>query len=107
MWLSSRKIYGRSDVHTTTSTEKTHEFNVDTNHLFIDFKQAYDSIRRCKFLPAMYTLGIPARLVNICGITLAGEKSDTFETTKGFRQGDGLFVTCLTSVWKQSFKRPA
>ena len=25
--------------------EKTHEFNIDTHHLLIDFKQAYDSIR--------------------------------------------------------------
>ena len=31
--------------------EKTHEFNVDTHHLFIDFKQAYDSIRRSSFSP--------------------------------------------------------
>ena len=48
--------------------EKTHEFNIDTHHLFIDFKQAYDSIRRDKLLCAMYELGIPAKLVNMCGL---------------------------------------
>ena len=73
---------------------KTHELNVDTHHLFIDFKQAYDSIRRDKLLSAMYVLGIPAKLVNMCRITLADnkslvkvddEKSEPFIKTKGFR----------------------
>ena len=45
--------------------EKTHEFNADAHHQFIDFKQAYDSIRRDKFLTAMYTLGVPAKLANM------------------------------------------
>ena len=65
----------------------------------IFLSQAYDSIRREKLLSAMYALGIPAKLVNICRLTLAdikslvkvdGEKSEPFITTKGFRQGDGL-----------------
>ena len=51
--------------------EKTHEFNVDTHTLFIDFKQANDIIRRDKLLSAMYALGISAKLVNICRLTLA------------------------------------
>ena len=55
--------------------EKTREFNIDTHHLFIDFKQAYDSIRRNKFLTAVYALGIPAKLVDMCSLTLADTKS--------------------------------
>lgn len=91
--------------------EKTHEFNVDTHHLFVDFKQAYDSISRDKLLTAMYTLGIPAKLVNMCRVTLnqtrslvaaGGETSESFVTTKGFRQGDGLscdlFNICLETI---------
>ena len=59
----------------------------------------------------MYTLEIPAKLVNMCGITLADtnslvkvndEKTDPFKTTKGFRQGDGLscdlFNICLEAI---------
>ena len=40
----------------------------------------------------MYSLNIPAKLVNICGITFKkeGHKSDTFITTQGFRQGNRL-----------------
>ena len=43
--------------------EKTHEFNIDIHLLFIDFKQAYDSIRRDNLLSAVYILGIPVKLV--------------------------------------------
>ena len=59
----------------------------------------------------MYALGIPAKLVNMCRLTLAdtkslvkvdGEKSEPFITTKGFRQGDGLscdlFNICLEMI---------
>ena len=58
----------------------------------------------------MYVLGTPAKLVNICRLTLAdtkslvkvdGEKSEPF-ITKGFRQGDGLscdlFNICLEMI---------
>ena len=87
--------------------EKTYKFNIDTHHLFIDFKQAYDSIRRDKLLSAMYVLGLPAKLVNMCRLTLAdtktlfivdGEKSEPFITTKGFRQCDGLSCD-LFNIW--------
>ena len=84
--------------------EKTHELN-------IDFKQAYDSIRRDKLLSAMCVLGISAKLVNMCRLTLAdtkslvkvdSEKSELFIRTKGFRQGDGLscdlFNICLEMI---------
>ena len=56
--------------------EKTLKFNIDTHHLFIDFKQAYDSIRRDKVLSAMYALGIPAKLVNMCRLTLPNTVSN-------------------------------
>ena len=59
----------------------------------------------------MYALGIPAKLVNMCRLILAGtkslnkvdgEKSEPFITTKGFRQGDGLscdlFNICLVMI---------
>ena len=90
--------------------QKTYEF-IDTHHLFIDFKQAYDSIRRDMLLSTMYALGIPAKLINMRRLTLAdakslvkvdGEKSEPFIRTKGFRQGDGLscdlFKICLELI---------
>ena len=41
--------------------EKTNEINIHTQNLFIDFKQAYESISRDKLLSAMYELGIPCQ----------------------------------------------
>ena len=90
--------------------EKTHEFNIDTHRLFIYFKQANDSKRRDRLISAMYALGIPAKFVNMCRLTLTdtkslvkvGEKLEPFITTKGFRQGDGLscdlFNICLEMI---------
>ena len=59
----------------------------------------------------MYALGILAKLVNMCRLTLAdtkslvkvdGKKSEPFITTKLFRQGDGLscdlFNICLEMI---------
>ena len=41
-----------------------------TYYLFIDFKQADENIRMDHIFPAMYILGITAKIVNISRITL-------------------------------------
>jgi hypothetical protein len=45
-------------------------YNISTFHLFIDFKAAYDSIRRDKLLMAMEEFEIPRKLINLTKITL-------------------------------------
>ena len=79
--------------------EKTHEFQVDTHHLFIDFKQAYDTPTRDELFKAMNRFGIPSKLIKLCRMTLLdtrscvrinGATSNTFTTIRGFRQGDAL-----------------
>lgn len=95
--------------------EKTHEFRIDTHHLFIDFKQAYDSIVRDELYSAMRELGIPERLILLCQMTLADTRSavriaknasDPFTTTRGFRQGDALscdlFNICLEIIIRRA-----
>lgn len=52
--------------------EKTCEFGIELYHLFIDFRQAYDSIKREELLKAMLTLGAPKKLVRLTKMTLAG-----------------------------------
>jgi len=42
--------------------EKTVEYQIGVNHLFVDFKSAYDSIYQEKLLCAMTELGIPSKL---------------------------------------------
>lgn len=82
--------------------EKTHEFNIDTFHLFIDFKAAYDSILRNKLYEAMNEFQIPSKLIRlvkttmskvICKVRIENDTSDAFQTNTGLRQGDAL--ACL------------
>lgn len=95
--------------------ERTLEFNIDTHHLFIDFKKAYDSIERENLFSAMSEFGIPAKLISLsrmtlnninCAIKTNGEPSATFETRNGFRQGDALscdfFNICLEKIVRSS-----
>lgn len=49
--------------------EKCIEFNVHI--LFLDFKQARDSINRSRLLKIMTKLGIPPKLVNLTKMTMA------------------------------------
>lgn len=79
--------------------EKMWEYNIDMHHLFIDFKQAYDSVKRQPLLNAMKELGIPTKYIRLVKTALSntkscvrvlGDDSRTFEITNGLRQGDGL-----------------
>ena len=79
--------------------EKTHENQIDTHHLFVDYKAAFDSpIRDCLYA-TMSEFGIPAKLTRLCRMTLSNtcssvkvgnDLSETFNTDRGFRQGDPL-----------------
>lgn len=91
--------------------ERTLEYQIDTYHLFVDFKAAYDSINREELFTAMSEFGIPHKLISLCRMTVAntrctikGSEDDaaTFETKNGFRQGDALscdfFNLCLEKI---------
>ena len=75
--------------------EKKWEYNETVHHLFIDFKKAYDSVRR----GVLYNTGVPkklVRLVNMCltetySRVLVGKNlSDMFRIRNGMKQGDAL-----------------
>lgn len=79
--------------------EKTHEKQIDTYHLFVDYKAAFDSPIRSKVFQAMSEFGIPAKLIRLCKMTLTDTRSsvkigknlsEPFSTKRGFRQGDSL-----------------
>ncbi|XP_073814500.1 uncharacterized protein [Musca autumnalis] len=79
--------------------EKTQEMQIDTFHLFVDYKAAFDSPIRSKVFQAMSDFGIPAKLIRLCRMTLTETRSsvkigknlsEEFTTKRGFRQGDGL-----------------
>ena len=82
--------------------EKTKEFGIGTHHLFIDFKSAYDTIKRDQLYNAMSEFNIPNKLIRLTRMTtentqsqvrIQSDLSDLITTKKGLRQGDSL--ACL------------
>ena len=55
--------------------EKTHETQGNTHHLFVDYIVAFDSPIRNRAFAAMSELGIPAKLIRLCRMTLSNSCS--------------------------------
>ncbi|XP_058449447.1 uncharacterized protein LOC131429386 [Malaya genurostris] len=54
---------------------KFREYNLRTHHLFIDFKAAYDSVKRNELWQIMLEHGFPTELIRLNRATLDGSKS--------------------------------
>ena len=50
--------------------EKMAEYRKEINHLFIDFKAAYNPIARVKLYDAMSSFGILAKLIRLARMTM-------------------------------------
>ena len=94
--------------------EKTHEFQVDTYHLFVDYKAAFDSPVREAVHEIMTELGIPAKLTRLCMMTMSNttssvkvgaEISEPFDTLRGFRQGDPLSCNLFNLIMEAVIRR--
>lgn len=98
------------------SMEKLWATNTTLHQLFIDFRQAYDSLNRDALWAAMVELGIPKKYIRIARATLLGSKSCVrvdgelsreFDVTNGVWQGDGLsslfFNLALERVVRKAF----
>jgi len=75
------------------------EFQIETHHLFVDFRTAYDKVNRNQLYKAMLEFGIPPKLVRLTRATMEGttaqvklqnELSNSFRIGNGLRQGDSL-----------------
>ena len=55
--------------------EKKWEHGLDLHMLFVDFKQAFDSMNRRKFLETMNTTGIPQKSIRLTEITMEDKKA--------------------------------
>ena len=79
--------------------EKAYEYNIHLHNLYIDFKQAFGSVNRSRMLNDLMLLGIPKKLTQLVGVTMAGSRATvrvgnqytpTFPITNAVRQGDAL-----------------
>jgi hypothetical protein len=95
--------------------QKSYEMNQETEHLFIDFKQAYDTIDREELWKIMAEFRFPFKIIRLLKATMDGVKScvkiegrlsDYFDSEIGLRQGDGistmLFNIALEGIVRRS-----
>ncbi|XP_062127293.1 uncharacterized protein LOC133839668 [Drosophila sulfurigaster albostrigata] len=72
--------------------EKSYENQIDTYHLFVDYKAAFDSPRRDCLYAAMSELGIPAKLTRLCRMT----SSNTISSVNvGCGQSETFTTKCV------------
>ena len=81
--------------------EKKWEYIVAVHQLFIDFKKAYDSVRREVLCNILIEFGIPMKLVRLIKMCLnetygrvrvGKHLSDMFPISNVFKQGDALLL---------------
>jgi hypothetical protein len=74
-------------------------FQIETHHLFIDFKTAYDKVNRNQLYKAMLEFGIPLKLVSLiqammevttAKVKVQNKLSESFHIQNGLRQRDAL-----------------
>lgn len=111
-------VQGRSTVdaiHTLKQIiEKTSEYNINVEILFVDFKQAFDSIKRSRLMEALRELNIPCKLRRLIAMTLENTtanvqtehgKTETFNITKGVRQGDVMSASLFNLALDYTLRR--
>ena len=99
--------------------EKMWEYNKYHVHMFIDFKQAYDSIHRPSMWNIMREMGIPEKLVRVtkacyrnttCSIRYGKKMSAPIEIKTGLKQGcvlsTVLFNIMMEKVVRNVMNRP-
>ena len=93
---------------------KAYEYNIHLHNLYIDFKQGFDSVNRGRMLNVLTILGIPKKLVQLIGVTMAGSRATvrvdnqytpTFHITHGVRQGDALSAILFDLVLEAIFQK--
>jgi hypothetical protein len=94
--------------------EKKWEYNGTVHRLFIDFKKAYDSIKREVLYNILLEFGIPQKLVRLIKMCLnetyskvrTGKLlSDTFLIQNGLKQGDALSPLLFNFVLGYSIRK--
>jgi len=93
---------------------KKWEHNEEVHQLFIDFKKAYDSVRREILYKILIEFGIPKKLISVIKMSLTetysrvrvGKNvSDRFPTRNGLKQGDALSPMLFNFALEYAIRR--
>jgi hypothetical protein len=94
--------------------EKKWEHNEAVHQFFIDFKKAYDSVRREALYNILIEFGIPkklSRLIKMClnetysRVLVGNNLSEMFPIRNGFKQGDALSQLLFNFGLEYAIKR--
>jgi hypothetical protein len=94
--------------------EKIWEYNGTVNQVFIDFKKAYDSVRREALYNILIEFEIPRKLVGLIkmclnetysGVRIGKNLSDKFTIENGLKQGDALSPLLLNFALVYAIRR--
>jgi hypothetical protein len=94
--------------------EKKWEYNEEARQLFVDYKKAYDSVRREVLCNILIEFGIPLTLVKLIKICLyetysrvrvGKHLSDTFPTKNSSKEGDTLSPLLFNFVLEYAIRR--
>ena len=94
--------------------EEKREYNEEVHQLFIDFKKAYDSVRREVLYKILIEFGIPRKLVRLIKMSLTETYSrvrvgkyvsDRFPIRNGLKQGDALSQLLFNFALEYAIKR--
>ena len=87
--------------------EKYWEYNKTSYHIFVDFRQAYDSVHRASLWNILKSFHIPAKLIRLiqmcytntkCRIRVGGEYTRPFDIQGGLKQGCPLSTLLFNLV---------
>ena len=107
-------------IHTVRQLmEKYYEYDKTLYQLFVDFRQAYDSVHRPSLWHIMAELNIPAKLISLiktcyigssCTVRIGRKETESFNIHSGLRQGcmlsPLLFNLVLEKAVRQSTNHP-